>query len=96
MDTIIKKLEALLTEKKYDEVHDLIKEIVSTKMTSEEKGAALVNFASVYLELSNTINAHYLDALEEAVAGMKEINTAEAKSNDTIRVAELRETLANK
>jgi len=89
----IKNIESLLAEKKYDEVRAIINEAVNTKFSETEKGAALAGLASAYMDISNTVNIQYLEALKEAVSGMKKINTAEARSNDNIKLVEIRSKL---
>ena len=91
----IKKLEALLAEKKLAEAGVLIREAVNAPMTESEKGSALVNYASVYMEAMNRINAEYKAALEEAVKGMKKIDASAAKSADKAKLAEVRAGLQN-
>ncbi len=95
MNIDITKIETLLSEKKYDEVRSLISSAVSTEFSSEERGAALTGLAQVYMELSNAVNLRYRDALKEALAGMKALNKAEAKSSENIKLAEVRESLNN-
>jgi hypothetical protein len=93
METDIKKLEALLADKKFDEAKAVINSIISAKMTESEKGDALVGMSSVYLDIMNSINAKYESALNDAIAGMRAINKAESKMNDKIRLAEVKESL---
>jgi hypothetical protein len=93
MDTEITKLEKLLAEKNFTEAKKVIGDIVSAKMSDLDKGQALVGVASIYLDISNAINENYRATLEEAIAGMKALNSEESKVNDKIRVAELKEDL---
>ncbi len=93
MNIDITNIEALLIEKKYDEVRAIIKELISTKITDKEKGAALIDYAGLYMDISNAINEKYKEALEQAIEGMKEINTAEAGVHDKIELATVREAL---
>ncbi len=86
----IKNIEKLLEEKKYDEVRSIVNNIASSKMTDKETGAALTGIASAYLEISNSINARYLDVLQQAIEGMKKINSAENKSLENIKLSEIR------
>jgi len=88
-----KNIEDLLAHKKYDEVRAIISASVHQKFSEEEKGAALVGIASIYMDISNSINAAYRDALQEAIDGIKEINKAESKFADKIKLAEVREGL---
>lgn len=93
MDIDIQKLESLLDAKKYDEARELINAAVSENLTQEQRGAALAGIASVYVEVSNAINARYKDALEEAVAGIKQLKAAESRANDKVKLAGLRSDL---
>lgn len=93
MDTEITKLEKLLAEKNLIEAKKVINGIVSEKMSDLDKGQALVGVASIYLDISNAINENYRATLEEAIAGMKAINSEESKINDKVRVEELKKDL---
>ncbi|MEK7185025.1 MAG: hypothetical protein AAB726_00155 [Patescibacteria group bacterium] len=92
-DSDIKNIELLLSEKKYDEARAIITAALEAKFSPEEKGAALTGMASVYLDISNTINMRYRDALQEAIAGMKKINSAETDISEKIKLAEVRDKL---
>ena len=91
-----KQIENLLKEKKYAEVNALISDIAKEKMTDQEKGSAFVGMADMYMQISNSINLEYRDALAEAIASMKAINTAEANMGDKIKLASVRQGLGLK
>ena len=91
-----KQIEALLAEKKFDEVRALISEVANEKMTDGEKGAAYVDMALVYMKLINNVNLEYRDALASAIASIKTINTAEANMDDKIKLASVRQGLGLK
>lgn len=93
MDIDISKLESLLVEKKYDEVREIVRSAVAEEIPEKDRGALLVGLSSAYLDILNSLNESYRQALEEAVAGMKAINAAESKMNDRIRIAEVRASL---
>lgn len=95
MDIDIKNIETLLSEKKYDQVRSIINTATTKKFSDEEKGAALTGLASTYLDISNAINIRYRDALQEAISGMKEINSAESKTSERIKLMEVRDKLNN-
>jgi len=88
-----KNIEDLLAQKKYDEVRAIISASVHQKFSDEEKGAALVGIASIYMDISNSINEAYREALQEAIDGINEINKAESKFADKIKLAEVRDGL---
>lgn len=93
MDIDIKQIESLLSEKKYDEVRSLITSATSAKFSDEEKGAALSGLALSYVDISNAIQIRYRDALQEAIMGMKKINTAENVMSEKVQLAEVRSKL---
>lgn len=95
MDIDTKNIEQLLIEKKYDEVRKIITELTSAKFSDEEKGAVLVGISSIYLDISNAINANYRDALKEVIASMKEIDKAENSVSEKIKLEEVRRKLNN-
>ncbi|MFA6601488.1 MAG: hypothetical protein WCT02_01315 [Candidatus Paceibacterota bacterium] len=93
MDIDLTKIEKLLEEKKYEEVRSIIKSVAEKKLTPEENGAVLTGFASAYLELSNAISLRYRDALAEAVLSLQQVNAAEAKALENIKLTEVRAKL---
>ncbi len=93
MDIDISKLESLLAEKKYEEVRAIIRSAVAEEIPEKDRGALLTGLSSAYLDISNSINEAYRQALEEAVAGMKALNAAESKIGDKIRIAEVKASL---
>lgn len=86
----IQQIEKLLAEKKYDEVKVLIKEIISAKQSDKEKGDALIDFASVYMDITNAINVSYKEALEDAIESIKAVNKAEHEDVDAADLAKVR------
>lgn len=93
MTADLKHIESLLAEKKYDQVRAVIEASATEKLSAEEEGAALTDLASAYLDISNAINERYRSALEEAIAGMKEINAAEERVNERVKLEEVRHKL---
>lgn len=93
MNNDIQKLESLLAEKKLDEAREVIKSIISAKMSDEEKGDILIGLSSAYLDIMNSINESYRDALDEAINGLETVNSADSRMTDIIRVAEIKESL---
>ncbi len=87
------KLEQYLAEQKYDEVKQMINDIVNAELTEEERGEGLVAFLSVYMEIMNSVNTAYRDALKEILADMQGLNLAESNSKDKIRLKQVRESL---
>lgn len=92
-DIDIEKIEKLLSAKKYDEVKFLIKEAVDKKFSSKERGAALVAAASLYIQVSNKIQARYRDLLREAVMGVKKLKDSERQVADRVQLDDVREGL---
>jgi len=93
MEIDIQKIEELLAQKNYDEVRKMITAIVDKKFSDEEKGAALVGLASIYLDISNSIQKDYRDALQEAIAGMQKLNSLDSEVSDKIKLNNVRESL---
>ncbi len=89
----LSKLETLVADKNYAAAKTLIKEGIAKGLTTEEKGALLVNFASVYMEVMNSVSKQYKSALEDAINGIKKLNKAESSTGDKLRLEELRTEL---
>ena len=94
MTTDIKHLEDLIADKRYNEAKALIKMAMNEPLTKEQRGAALIDFASLYMKINTAIAMEYKTALTEAVDNMKKINTAKSKIGDDIKIAEVRGKLA--
>ena len=95
MNTIdIQKLETLLVEKKFDEARVLIQSTISAKSSEKEQGAMLIDIASIYMQMVNSANATYRDALKEAIEGMKKINKSESRMTDAHKIQAVKESLS--
>lgn len=94
MDSDTKKLNDLLTEKKFDEAATLITEAVSSPLSEPEKGVALVEMASAYLGTVNNVMADYRDLLKDVVEGLKKLNIADQDVDDKLKLARVRESLS--
>lgn len=93
MDNDIQNLETLLAEHKLDEAREVIKSIISAKLSDEEKGDMLIGLSSAYLDIMNSISSDYRDALNEAIKGLEAVSAADSRMTDIIRVAEIKESL---
>lgn len=83
----VKNLERLLENGKWDEAKEALDTLLKNDLTDSEKGALLVNFGLVYTEVMGRISQRYLEALEEAEAVLKELNTKEKKAVEDIELA---------
>src|SRR3989338_11189095 len=72
-----KHLESLLEEGKYDEAKKVLEGYFSAELTEEEKGAAYVDFARIYMEVMTKLNKSEEALLDEEIAQLKAINSAE-------------------
>ena len=93
VDPNISKLELLLSEDRLDEARPLIVEIASVTLSAKEQAGTFISVASAYLDIANSINRQYKDALEQAIAGIEKISRIEGNAPDTARIAELKESL---
>ena len=89
----IKTLEELLAAGKRDEARELVRRIVAEKMSEEEEGKALVDFASVYMEVMNNIQERYIAVLEAATEGMDELDRQEGEVVTSEKLAVVRKNL---
>lgn len=89
----ISQLEKLLGEKKIPEARTLLKELLEQKMTPEERGESLVNMATMYIDIMNSLDGQYEAALKEAVAGLRDLDKQEMKQRDDDKLKKVRESL---
>ena len=87
------KLQQNLDKKDFNAVKVMIDGVMSEKLTDKDRGSAWVDFAEVYLDVMNSLNARYESVLREAVKSLEMINKAESKINDKIRISELKSSL---
>lgn len=91
MDT--EKIKKLLAENNVTELENIFKDIVREEMTEEERGKALVNFATAYIELTNEINEAQKAVLEDILAGLKILDEAKSSVEDQFKAEEIRRKL---
>lgn len=88
-----KKIEQSLDKKDFGTVKQMIDSMVSEKITDQGRGSVWVDFAEVYLDVINSLNARYESVLKEAVKSMEMLDKAESKVSDKIRIKELKSSL---
>lgn len=88
-----KKLEALLAKENWAEAKKLLEDYLSSDLTPEEKGAAYVKFASVYLDVMNRLNEAYKETLEEAVAFGEEVKAKEKEIREKAGASAVKEQI---
>ncbi len=89
----IKDLEKLLSENKIPEAQEIIRGIIAEKLTNDDRGEALVNLASVYLDIMNSIDEQYAEALKSAVSDLKNLDIKISEETDTEKLKKVRESL---
>lgn len=89
----IADLEKLLAEKNTSGAKTLLKELLAEKMTGEERGEVLVNIAALYLDITNSINKQYVEALKDAFIALKEVENQEVAQGDAEKLKKIREEL---
>lgn len=95
METEKTNLEAALRDKDFPKAEKLMREAAEQKMTESEKAEALTGAATAYMDIVNSTNEQYRESLLEILEGMKRLGLAEKKSDDQIKIAEVRESLNN-
>lgn len=89
----ITQLEILLENRDFEGARNMITSIVDEKISEGEKGEVLVDFASAYMQVMNSINERYKTVLEEAIKSMQIIKKSESRTGDHIRIGEVRASL---
>jgi hypothetical protein len=90
-----KQFQTLMTEKKYEQARIMIKAAMAEKITPEERGGALVDFATLYMDVMNRIRGEYKGALEDAVASLQKLNSAKSTVKDILDLDSVRAKLDN-
>ncbi len=89
-----KKLEVLLTAKKFPEAKKLLESFFLGDLTPKEKAAAHLNFAEIYMRVMNQISGEYRAALEEVADMLEKVNAKEKEVHGKIKLREVRQNLA--
>src|SRR3989338_1524189 len=88
-----KHLEVLLEEGKYGEAKNVLEGYFSTELTEEEKGAAYVDFARIYMEVMTKLNKSEEALLDEEIAELKAINAGEKDAVKNIDLNRLKKDI---
>ncbi len=88
------ELEALLEKHDFVGAKKIIDEVIDQDLTKEEKGAAYVKLATIYLNMTNKINAQYIQQLDNALALSKKLKLSEKGFEKTIKTEEIKQQLA--
>lgn len=88
-----KKLEETLEKKKWDEARNILRQYTGRGLSREERGAAYVNFAYLYLRMNNQISLRYLRVLENSLATLRELAREEQQLDDRVALLEARKRI---
>ena len=80
----------------WSEVNSLLTDIREKPLTLEEKGAAYVGLAEVYLDATNSLLEDYKKSLEETISGWEELDKMGKEFEEKVSLAKARAALADK
>ena len=83
----------LLEQGQFDQAKSLIEGFFEPELTKEEKGAALVNLATLYMDFRTKNNERYSEFMQEAIDSLKSLKTSEDQLNESIALGDLRKKL---
>ncbi len=93
MSIDITQLELLLSEGKFDEAKSLLSDLSQQPMDAAQKGGAIANVATMYIDTMNRINIKYRDALKHALSDIDRVNASERKVLEKVRLDEVKKSL---
>lgn len=87
------KLTEYLEKEEWDKAKQLMDGFMKSLSTEDARGEAYLGLASVYMEVNNKLNHRYEQALDDAIATLKDIKSAEKKAKDEVDVARVSNAL---
>ncbi len=93
MQMDIKKIEDLISSGNYVEAKKLIEGAFSKQMEDSEKGALYTNLASLYLDVTNSIEDKYIESLKNTAELLERINESESQIDSKIQLANAKASL---
>lgn len=82
-----KKLEKLISAKKWDQVKELLGNFFETVgKDPADKGEKYVKFAHLYAKVNLALQEQYLKQLEKSIATLTNLNKTESKIDDKINI----------
>lgn len=85
-----KKLEVLMDQGKWEEAKSLLDTSLASDLAPEERGAAYVQFASIYMRVKNELNRRYKESLEDAIGILKNIKAREKEVDQKISAGQVK------
>ena len=88
-----KILEVLLESGKYNEARAYIESALKAPEAESDKADAAIDYASLYLKITNKINRRYLESLRALEESLSKTNIAEGRIDDSYRLMKVRADL---
>lgn len=80
----------LITEKKFDEAKELLRSFFETEMDQNDEGEYYVEMMTEYLEMSNRINAAYIEEMTTMRQQLKQLNEVDVEIKNKVDTGQIR------
>ena len=90
------KLTEFLEKEQWDKAKELLDGYMRSLSTEDAKGEAYLGFAALYMDVNNKVNRRYEQALDDAIATLKDIKSAEKKAKNEVDIARVSNKIAKK
>ena len=94
MNDLLTQFELLLEDGKLEEAKAMLAKLASRELTKEEVAEANMLEARLSIKLTNAINQAYVDALDESIAQLTELQARNRGLNEKVKLARTRASLA--
>lgn len=89
------KLTELLDQGKFSEAGEVMREALAADLTPEERGAALVNFSRLYVQLNNAASERFLGVMDETLDTLKSMDRTMNKVEEEMTLATAKKKVKN-
>lgn len=88
-------LQQTLEQGKLAKAKKIISDFFKSKWSDQDKAAAHYSLASTYVSVNNSLGRLYKQTLDDAIGILRNIKSAQARTNDKIRVHQLKGKIKN-
>lgn len=88
------QFDLLLSEGKYEEAKQLLKDFIDSEWTKDDEGEYYVGLIEEYLKMSNAINQAYLDEVAEIEAQLKQLDEIQSDADKNVALNNIRDDIA--
>lgn len=93
LDTKNEQLKKALSSGNPSAIKKLIDEALDSDFSSAEKGEILTNLAYSYLQMTNEVQAAYLETLEASIQSLQKVDADDKNAKEYLKIEKVRRKL---